>query len=377
MDSPEPIHFVDLAAQQRRLRVRIADAIERVLEHGHFIMGPEVLALEERLARFCGARYAVSCSSGSDALLLTLMALGIHRGDAVFVPTFTFAATAEAAALTGATPIFVDVHPDTYNISTTSLISAVELAKSLGLRPRVVVPVDLFGQPANYEALRAVAEASQLQIVADAAQSFGATINGRMVGTFGDATVTSFFPTKPLGCYGDGGAVFTDDPELASVLRSLRMHGQGSNKYDNVRIGVNARLDTLQAAILLAKLEILQWELEQRRTVAAGYDAALQTTCSTPRQPSGYNSVWAQYTIQVEERDRVVNSLTQRGIPTAVYYPRPLHLQPAYMSLPQAPDGLHVSERLSQRVLSLPMHPYLSRAAQAKVIGAVIATVTS
>ena len=372
----EPIAFIDLQAQRRRLGERIDEAMARVLAHGRFIMGPEVRELEDRLGAFCGAKHAIACASGTDALLLALMAEGIGPGDAVFVPAFSFVATAEMAALAGATPVFVDVLSDTFNMDPKSLDAAIGVAEGLGLRPRVVIPVDLFGQPADYDRIGAIADKHGLIVVADAAQSFGAALNGRRVGTFGAYTATSFFPTKPLGCYGDGGAVFTEDDEKAEVLRSLRMHGKGSSKYDTVRVGLNSRLDTLQAAILIEKLAILEAEIEARDAVARRYTAALAGILKVPKVIEGVRSVWAQYTIQIDEVDRVRARLKAAGVPTAVYYPKPLHQQAAYKDFPVAAGGLAVSERLSQSVLSLPMHPYFDAATQDRIVAALVDAVS-
>ena len=367
----EPIAFIDLQAQRRRLGGRIDQAIARVLGHGRFIMGPEVQELEKRLAAFCGARHAIGCASGTDALLLGLMALGVGPGDAVFIPSFTFASTAEVVAVLGATPVFVEVLPDTFNMDPASLqaaVSAVEYARAL--RPTGVIPVDLFGQPADYPAIERVAERHALWILADAAQSFGAMLHGRKVGTLARITATSFFPAKPLGCYGDGGAIFTDDDDTAAVLRSLRVHGQGGDKYNNVRVGVNSRLDTLQAAILLEKLEIFEDEIAQRRQVATRYTDALRSDMRVPRLIDGATSVWAQYTLVVDERDAIAARLKAVGVPTAVYYSKPLHRQAAFRDYPRAPDGLPASERLAEQVVSLPMHPYLDEPTQGRIIAA-------
>lgn len=366
----EPIPFIDLRAQRRRLGSAIDEALTRVFEHGKFILGPEVKELEQRLAAFAGQEHAVTCSSATDALVLVLMAWEVGRGDAVFVPTFTFAATAEGAALLGATPVFCDVREDTFNLDPGSLERAIEEARRLGLRPRAVIPVDLFGQPADYGRIEAIARASGLKILADAAQSFGAELNGRRVGSFGDATAVSFFPAKPLGCYGDGGVVLTAHGDLVETLLSLRVHGSGRDKYQNVRVGLNARLDTMQAAILLQKLKIFEDEIAARQRVAARYDAALKDLVDTPRLIPGATSVWAQYTICLKDRDAVAASLRETGIPTAIYYPLPLHRQVAYRDFPTAPGGTPVADRLAERVLSLPMHPYLDQATQDRVVSA-------
>ena len=368
----EPIAFIDLQAQRRRLGTRIDDAIGRVLDHGKFIMGPEVAELEARLATHCGARHVIGCSSGTDALVLSLMAFGVGPGDTVFVPSFTFAATAEAVALLGAVPFFVDILPDTFNMDPASLMAAIAAtAAEDTLQPAGIIPVDLFGQPADYPAVERIAAQHGLWVMADAAQSYGASLNNRRVGTIGQVAVTSFFPAKPLGCYGDGGAVFTDDENLAEVLRSLLFHGKGSEKYDNVRIGMNGRLDTIQAAILLEKLSIFDEELDLRQEVATSYAEGLQDLVTVPRLMTGANSAWAQYTLVMDERDAVATRLKAQGIPTAVYYPRPLHRQTAYRTYPCAPDGLPVSEELSSRVLSLPMHPYLDAETQDRIVASV------
>lgn len=366
-----PIPFVDIKAQHARIAARIEAAIHRVMEHGHFILGPEVKELEGRLAAFCGAKHCVSCANGTDALALVLMAIGIKPGDAVFVPAFTFVATAEIIAWIGATPVFVDVHPDTFNIDVASLARAIRAAEETGLKPRAVIPVDLFGQPADYGALLALAQEAGLIVLSDAAQSFGARLGNRRTGTFGLATATSFFPAKPLGCYGDGGAVFTEDDELAETLRSLRVHGQGTNKYDNVRVGMNSRLDTMQAAVLLEKLEIFEDEIGARNRVADRYGAKLEGHVTLPRVIEGAGSVWAQYTIVSDKRDRIAKACKAAGVPTAVYYPLPLSQQTGYRDYPSAPGGVPVSEFLSRSVLSLPMHPYLDAATQDAVIAAV------
>ena len=343
----------------------------RVLEHGKFIMGPEVHELEKQLTVFSGAKHAVTCSSGTDALLLALMALEVGPGDAVLVPAFTFAATAEAVALLGATPIFCDVREDTFNLDPGTLDRAVDIAKTLLLRPRVIIAVDLFGQPADYQRITQFAGEHNLKLVADAAQSFGAKLGGRRVGTFGDETAVSFFPAKPLGCYGDGGAVLTDDDSLARALVSLREHGRGSNKYNNRRIGLNGRLDTLQAAVLLEKLAIFEDEINARQQVAQRYDVALGCDVRTPQLMANMSSMWAQYTILADDRDALARRLDEAEISTAIYYPVPLNRQTAYRKFPTASGGTPVSDRLAEHVLSLPIHPYLGRKAQDRIIAAV------
>ena len=370
--NPPMIPFIDVAAQRRRLGGAIDAAVARVLGHCQFILGPEVRAFEAELAKFCGARHAVTCASGTDALVLALRARGIGPGDAVICPSFTFCATAEVAALVGATPVFVDVDAATFNIDANRIAGAIATAKSAGLTPKAVIPVDLFGLAANHTAVAAAAEKANLFILDDAAQAFGATFNNRRLGTFGHATATSFFPAKPLGCYGDGGAVMTDDDEMADVLRSLRMHGQGSDRYDNIRIGLASRLDTIQAAILIEKLKIFPDEIEARDRVARRYSEGLAGIAITPTVPAGSTSVWAQYTIRVAggRRDKLAAALKAEGIPTAIYYPIPLHRQHAYKHYPVGKGGVAVSDRLAAEVISLPMHAYLDAPTQDLIIDA-------
>ena len=363
--------FMDLERQRQRLGPAIERAMARVVAHGQFILGPEVAELEGRLSALSGAAHAVTCGNGTDALALVLMAEGIGPGDAVFVPAFTFVATAEAVAQVGATPYFVDVEDDSFNLDPTSLSDAVPAARRAGLRPRAVIAVDLFGTPADYDRLRAVASAERLLLVADAAQAFGASQRGRPVGRLADYTTTSFFPAKPLGCYGDGGAIFTEDGARAALLRSLRAHGRGDQKYDSQRIGLNSRLDSLQAAVLLEKLAIFEDEINRRTAVAARYDAALAPLVAVPNVPAAGRSVWAHYTIRSVDRDRLSRRLRERGIPTRVYYPVPLHRQAGYRHFPHVPQGLSVAEALSATVLSLPMHPYLEAEAQDRIIACI------
>ncbi len=364
------MQFIDLAAQQDALRDRIDAAIAGVLDHGRYIMGPEVAQLEEELGAFSGAAHVVTCASGTDALVMALMALGVGAGDAVFVPSFTFASTAESVALLGATPVFVDVDESSFNVDAGHLARAVADPPD-GLRPVGVIPVDLFGQPADYAAIGEVADRAGLWVLADAAQSFGASQAGRGVGTLAAVTTTSFFPAKPLGCYGDGGAILAESEEHAALLRSIRVHGSGSHKYDNERIGINGRLDTIQAAILRVKLSVFADELTARQRVADRYAAGLADVVSTPQLGDGCTSAWAQYTLRLDDRDGVAAALQADGVPTAVYYPRPLHQQTAYRDFPSAVGGLPVSERLAGEVLSLPMHPYLSESDQDVVVAAV------
>ena len=362
----QPIAFIDLKAQQRRLGDRIPRAIQRVLDHGQFIMGPEVRELEEKLSEFSGAGHVITCASGTDALLMALMAHGTGPGDAVLVPSFTFVASAEAVALLGATPVFVDVEADSFLLDVTRLDAALATATRSGLNPRGIIPVDLFGQPADYGDINRFAGQHGLFVIGDGAQSFGAELGGDKVGTLAEVTATSFFPAKPLGCYGDGGALFTDDDEFADRLKSLRVHGKGAHKYDNVHIGINGRLDTIQAAILLEKLSIFEKEIALRDQVAKRYATLLENLVDVPVIREGRTSVWAQYTITTDHRDTVVQELKRQDIPSAVYYPAPLHRQTAYEGYPRTP-GLTVSEWLPARVLSLPMHPYLEEEAQSRI----------
>jgi dTDP-4-amino-4,6-dideoxygalactose transaminase len=366
-----PIPFIDIAAQRKRLGKSIDDAVARVLTHCQFIMGPEVRQLESDLSAFCGARNTLSCSSGTDALVMVLMAKGVGQGDAVFCPSFTFCATAEAVVVVGATPVFVDVEEKTFNLDVASLERAIAETKRGDLKAKAIIPVDLFGLPADLDAIAVIAKREGLFVIADAAQSFGATYKGKPVGTQALATTTSFFPAKPLGCYGDGGAVFTDDDQLAEVMRSIRVHGQGADKYDNIRIGMTGRLDTIQAAVLIEKLKIFPDEIEARNRLAQRYAEALKDVAIVPEVPSGYGSVWAQYTIRVGNRDALAAVLQTRGVPTAIYYPKPLHRQGAYKHFPVAGNGLPVTEKLSSEVISLPMHPYLDEPTQDRVIAAV------
>ena len=296
-----PIPFIDIAAQRRRLGTAIDEAVGKVLTHCQFIMGPEVRQLEADLSAFCGARHVISCSNGTDALIMALMATGVGPGDAVFCPSFTFTATAEAVVVVGASPVFVDVEEKTFNIDLGSLERAIAETKRGDLKPKAIIPVDLFGQPADLDGIAAIAKREGIFVISDAAQSFGATYKGKRVGTQALLTTTSFFPAKPLGCYGDGGAVFTDDDKIAEVLRSVRVHGQGADKYDNIRIGMTGRLDTIQAAVLIEKLKIFPDEIEARNRVAARYAEGLKDVAIVPEVASGYGSVWAQYTIRVEK----------------------------------------------------------------------------
>ena len=379
------MNFIDLAAQRQRIAPQIDAAIGRVLSTCGFIMGPEVTGFEQALAKFAGAKHALACANGTDALLIPLRAWNIGPGDAVFVPSFTFVASAEVVPLVGASPVFVDVLPDTYNMDPTSLEAAIESVKKSGkLKPRAIIAVDLFGQPADYPAISAIAKKHGLKLIADQAQGFGCTLNGRQPLEWADVATASFFPAKPLGCYGDGGAVLTNDDSLAGLVDSIRIHGKASaedmaaKKYDNdprylnMRIGVNSRLDAIQAAILSEKLKIYPDELQKRDAIATRYSKALASHVrSVPKVIAGGFSNWAQYTIEHDRRDALAAHLKTRGVPTAIYYPIPIHMQDVYSHYPKAPGGLPVTEAIRNRVLSLPMHPYLDAAQQDQVIEAV------
>lgn len=370
----QPIAFIDLQAQRRRLGAPLDAAIKAAVEGGQWILGPQVAAFEKDIAAWAGVKHAIGCANGTDALLLILRAWDVGPGDAVFVPAFTFAASAEVVALAGAVPVFVDVLPDSFNMDAGSLEAAIALVKKEGkLNPKVVMPVDLFGQPADYRVLEPIVRRAGMKMLCDTAQGFGGLLDGKRAGAIGDAAATSFFPAKPLGCYGDGGACFTNDDALKEKLLSLRMHGQGSDRYEHVAIGLNSRLDTIQAAILIEKLRIFEDEIEKRNAVARRYTDAFAASNSlkVPYVMPGAVSTWAQYTLQVEDRAAFQAALKEKGVPTAVYYPIPLSRQPAYRHFPSAPTP--VSEALSSQVVSLPMHPYLEPDDQNRVIQAVLA----
>lgn len=371
------MQFIDLKSQYVRLKDAIDSNIQAVLDHQAFIQGPEVRELEQALCDFSGAKRVVTCANGTDALQLALMALEIGPGDAVFVPSFTYTATAEVILLLGATPVFVDCDENTFNVDFASAERAIEATRAEGkLRPAVLMTVDLFGQPVDYARAREIADRYGLRFVSDAAQGFGADFGGRRVGSgLADITTTSFFPAKPLGCYGDGGAVFTDNDTWADTIRSICLHGKGTAKYDVVRVGVNSRLDTLQAGILLPKLAIFADELEKRHAVATAYTEQLSGHVHTPLMPQGSGRfAWAQYTIRVDNRDALQAALKDAGVPSNVYYPLPMHLQPAYRHFGDGEGSLPVSERLSGEVLSLPMHPYLTEAEVRHVCGSLLAS---
>jgi dTDP-4-amino-4,6-dideoxygalactose transaminase len=370
------IPFIDLQAQRKRLGASLERAIMAAVEGGQWIMGPQVRALEEKLAEFAGVKHALACANGTDALMLVLRAWNVGPGDAVFVPAFTFAASAEVVALVGAEPVFVDVLEDTYNMDPASLEAAIAMVKRDGkLTPRVVMPVDLFGQPADYTAIEPIVAREKLKMLCDTAQGFGGIWRSRRTGSLGDASATSFFPAKPLGCYGDGGASFTNDDGLIDLLRSIRIHGQGADKYENVRIGVNSRLDTIQAAILLEKLRVFPEEIEMREKIARRYSRALGQSNSirVPHVILGAQSTWAQYTIQVPDRDKLAADLKAKGIPTAVYYPIPMTAQKGYAHYPAVP--VPVSTAIGKTVISLPMHPDLDEKTQDFIIESVLESV--
>ncbi len=378
MTTSSPIPFIDLATQRACIAGPIAAAIERVVAHGQFIMGPELHQMEADLAEFCGAKHAIGCASGTDALILALLAHGVGPGDAVIVPSFTWVSTGEVVALLGATPIFVDVDETYFLMRAEDVAPAAARARALGLKPRGVIPVDLFGQPADYAAINAAAEAEGLFVIADAAQSFGAVDGEHKVGTLAHITTTSFFPAKPLGGFGDGGAVFTDDDAAAAKMRSFLNHGQGETRADNVRIGINGRLDTLQAAVLIEKLKVFPAEIAARNLLADRYQALARPGFVPPAVRPGCTSVWAQYTCRVADRDGFRDRLNAQGVPTAVYYPIPMHQQTAYRGFPCVTDaGLPVCERLAHEVVALPMHGYMQDAHFARIAEAIEAAVAA
>jgi UDP-2-acetamido-2-deoxy-ribo-hexuluronate aminotransferase len=365
--------FIDLPAQQRKISDRIMEKIQGVLSHGQYILGPEVTELENSLAAYVVVNHAITCSSGTDALLMVLMAKGVGAGDAIFTTPFTFIATAEVVQLLGATPVFVDIDPKTYNLNPEALkdtlVNFEKKSPTAGLRPRGIIAVDLFGQPADYDRLNSLARDWGLFVLEDAAQSFGATYHGQLAGVLAEVAATSFFPAKPLGCYGDGGAVFTDDDDLAALLKSIRNHGQGVDRYDNVRLGINGRLDTFQAAVLLAKLEIFEEEVTARQEIAQRYYEGLKDVVAAPEVAPGCTSVWAQYSVESEARFAIRARLEEAGVPTAIYYPKPLHLQEVFRGLGYGPGDFPVSEAAATRIFSLPMHPYLKKIDQERIIG--------
>lgn len=354
------IQFIDLAAQYQHLKTKIDARIKTVLDHGHYIMGPEVQELESELAKYVGVKHAITCANGTDALTLAMMVLGIKEGDAVFCPTFTFFATAEVIAYEGATPVFVDSDEATFNICPIDLEKRIQATIAEGkLTPKAIIAVDLFGLPANYPEIQKIANKYNLKLVEDAAQGFGGSIDGKRAGSFGDIATTSFFPAKPLGCYGDGGAIFTNNDEYAELLKSYRVHGKGKDKYDNVRIGMNSRLDTIQAAILLEKLAEFPTELINRNKAADNYEKTLSSKYQTPQVPTGYVSSWAQYTLVTTNRDADMAAYKEQGIPTMIYYGTCMHEQTAFSQLGYQVGDFPIAENLAKSVFSLPMHPYL------------------
>ena len=364
------IPFIDLATQQARIRDKVDAGLATVLDHGAYIMGPEVGALEARLAAYAGVRHCVSCSSGTDALILALLAQGLRPGQGVIVPSFTFAASAEVMPVLGAVPVFGEVDGATFNLDPAGLPAALEAGRAAGVEVVGIIGVGLFGQPADYRAIRTFADAEGLWVMDDAAQSFGASLNNTRVGQLAEITCTSFFPAKPLGCYGDGGAVFVDDDDKAEIMRSCRVHGMGKTRYDNVRIGMTARLDTIQAAVLDAKMDIFDDELARRQQVADRYAGYLADLVETPDLAAGATSSWAQYIVKLPagtDRDAVMAHLKDHGVPSAIYYPVPMHRQPPYQRFPVSGCGLSVTADLCERVMALPMHPYLEDAQQQQV----------
>lgn len=357
------MQFIDLKRQYSQICEKINQNINNVLEHGRYIMGPEITKLEEELAQFCGVKHCVACSSGTDALLMPLLAWEIGPGDAVFTSPFTFVSTAEVISLLGATPVFCDIDEQTYNIDPEDLEKKINMVKEeCKLKPKAIIPVDIFGLLADYGAILPLAEKHGLTVLEDAAQSFGASFHGRRACSYGNVAATSFFPAKPLGCYGDGGAVLTNDDSLYEKLLSIRNHGAGKDKYQNVRIGINGRMDSMQAGVLLAKLDIFERELEERNRIAARYSEKLKESFATPIIPEGYRSAWAQYSILAKDsahRDKLMAALKEKDVPTAIYYPIPLHLQEAYENSGYKKGDLPVSEGIAERIFSIPMHPYL------------------
>ncbi len=366
------MQFIDLKTQQDRIREKIEINIKNVLDHGKYIMGPEIKELEEKLAKYCGVKHAIGVASGTDALLIPLMAYGIEPGDAVFTTPFTFIATAEVIQLLGATPVFVDIDPETFNIDTDKLEDVIKRTIEEGkLNPRGILPVDLFGQTADYDPINEIAKKYDLFVLEDAAQSFGATYNNSKAGSLANVASTSFFPAKPLGAYGDGGMIFTDNDDLHQKMLSIRVHGSGLDKYNNTRVGLNGRLDTIQAAVLLAKFEIFDEEIKLRQIVAKRYNDELKETVKIPFVESYNVSAWAQYAMLHSDRDKIVDNLKTDGVPVAIYYPIPLHLQEAFSHLSYNKGDFPVSEKSADQIFSVPFHPYLTKNDQDKVIGSI------
>jgi len=360
------IKFLDLQKQQLSIKKELDNNVKNVFDHSKFIMGPEVSQLERKLEEISQAKNCLTCSSGTDALILSMMALNIGKGDAVFCPSFTFPATAEAILIVGATPVFIDVSKNTFNLCYKDLIEKINTTKKGKLVPKSIIAVDLFGLPANYNKLKEIANEYKLSIISDAAQSFGASFQGKKVGTLGNITCTSFFPAKPLGCYGDGGAVFMEQTDIKEKIAGLRVHGKGKEKYEIINVGLNSRLDTIQAAILLSKITIFDWENTERNRLAQIYNNEIKDFFKIPIVPNKTKSVWAQYTLQIKKRDQAVNFLKENGIPTMVYYPVPMHLQPAYKKFSK--ERLPKSETIAKQVFSIPIHAYLSETEQNFII---------
>ena len=360
------IKFLDLQKQQLSIKKELDNNVKNVFDHSKFIMGPEVSQLERKLEEISQAKNCLTCSSGTDALILSMMALNIGKGDAVFCPSFTFPATAEAILIVGATPVFIDVSKNTFNLCYKDLIEKINTTKKGKLEPKSIIAVDLFGLPANYNKLKEIANEYKLSIISDAAQSFGASFQGKKVGTLGNITCTSFFPAKPLGCYGDGGAVFMEQTDIKEKIAGLRVHGKGKEKYEIINVGLNSRLDTIQAAILLSKITIFDWENTERNRLAQIYNNEIKDFFKIPIVPNKTKSVWAQYTLQIKKRDEAVNFLKENGIPTMVYYPVPMHLQPAYKKFSK--ERLPKSETIAKQVFSIPIHAYLSETEQNFII---------
>ena len=365
------MQFIDLKAQQKQIREKVNKRIQKVLDHGKYIMGPEVFEFEDKLAKYVNVKHCISCSSGTDALLIPLLAKGISKGDAVLTTPFTYIATAEVIALLGAEPVFVDIYPTTFNMDPSKIEGAIDYAKNKGLIPKAIIPVDLFGLPARYRLIQEIADKYNLFIIEDAAEGFGGSIRSKKAGSYGNVASTSFFPAKPLGCYGDGGAIFTNDDDLAQIMRSIRIHGSGLDKYDNVRIGINGRLDTFQAAILLEKLAIFNKELELRNQVAQYYNNSMSDNFQKPILPDQYVSSWAQYSLlskSTRHREGIISSLKKEKIPSMIYYRIPLHLQAVFKKLNYRKGDFPVAESIADRIFSLPMHPYLENHHQDKIV---------
>ena len=365
------MQFIDLKAQQKQIREKVNKRIQKVLDHGKYIMGPEVFELEDKLAKYANVKHCISCSSGTDALLIPLLARGISKGDAVLTTPFTYIATAEVIALLGAEPVFVDIYPTTFNMDPSKIEGAIDYAKNKGLVPKAIIPVDLFGLPARYRLIQEIADKYNLFVVEDAAQGFGGSIRSKKAGSYGNVASTSFFPAKPLGCYGDGGAIFTNDDELAQNMRSIRIHGSGLDKYDNVRIGINGRLDTFQAAILLEKFAIFNDELDLRNQISLYYSDSINDNFQKPFVPEQYYSSWAQYSLlsrSSKDRKEIISKLKKEKIPSMIYYKIPLHLQKVFEKLNYRKGDFPIAESIADRIFSLPMHPYLETCYQDKIV---------